>query len=69
MRFCRAERSEGKISIKPHKRDFKPGLCWDLPPEKTVVIPETRDPGIVGAAAALALSHCEFAGLTSPSKS
>lgn len=69
MRFCRAERSEGRISIKPHKRDFKPGLWWDLPPEKTVVIPETNDPGIVGAAAALALSHCEFAGLTSPPQS
>jgi hypothetical protein len=59
MRYCRVERCEGKISIQPHKRDFKPGLWWDLPPEKTVVIPETSDPGIVGAAARLALSHCE----------
>jgi hypothetical protein len=67
-RYCEVERRDGKISIKPHKRDFKPGLWWNLPPEKTVVIPETNDAGIVGAAAALALSHCEFAGLTSPPK-
>jgi hypothetical protein len=69
MRFCRAERSEGKISIKPHKRDLKPGLWWDLPPEKTVLIPVSDDPGIVGAAVNLALSHCEFVGLTFPPKS
>jgi len=69
MRYCKVERSDGKISIKPHKRDFKPGLWWDLPPERTVVIPETNDPGIVGAAAALALSHCEFASITFPPKS
>jgi hypothetical protein len=31
----------------------------NLPREKTFVIPETDDPGIVGAAARLALSHCE----------
>ena len=59
MRYCLAERREEKISIRPHKRDFKPGLWWDLSPEKTVVIPETNDPGIVGAATRLALSHCE----------
>ena len=59
MLYCLAKRSEGKISIKPHKRDAKPRFWWDLPPEKTVIIPETNDPGIVGAAARLALSHCE----------
>jgi CDI immunity protein len=59
MRYCLAERCEGNISIQPHKRDAKPTLWWDLPPEKTVVIPETNDPGVVGAAARLALDHCE----------
>jgi len=59
MRYCFAERREGKISIQPHKRDVKPGLWWDLPPEKTVILPETNDPGIVGAAATMALNHCE----------
>jgi hypothetical protein len=59
MRYCLAKRSEGKISIEPHERDVKPGLWGDLPPEKTVAIPETTDPGIVGTAARLALSHCE----------
>ena len=69
MRFFRATRRDGKISIKPHKRDIKPGLWWDLPLEKTIVIPETNDPGIVGAAMSLALSNCEFVGLISPPKS
>lgn len=69
MRYCEVERRDGKISIKPHKRDFKPGLWWNLPPGKTVVIPETNDPGIVGSAAALALSRCEFAGITFPPES
>ena len=59
MRYCFVERVEGKISIAPRKRDVKPGLWWDLPPEKTVIIPETNDPGIVGAAASEALSRCE----------
>ena len=59
MRYCFAERSEGNISIQPHKRDVKPALWWDLPADKTVVIPETDDPNIIGAATRLALSHCE----------
>ena len=59
MRYCLVERREGRISIRPHKRGSKPRYWWDLPPERTVVIPETDDPGIVGAAARLALSHCE----------
>lgn len=59
MRYCLAQRREGTISIRPHKRDVKPGLWWDLAPEKTVIIPETTDPNIVGAAALLALDHCE----------
>lgn len=56
--WCRAERSEGKISIQPHKRD-KPELFEDLPAEKTVVIPETRDTTALGAALRLALDRCE----------
>jgi hypothetical protein len=59
MRYCLTKRREGKISIRPHKRDSTPTYWWDLPPEKTVIIPETNDPAIVGAAASLALSHCE----------
>ncbi len=59
MLYCLAERREGWILIKPHKRDKKPGMWWDLPEEKTVLIPATNDPGIVGAAVRVALSHCE----------
>jgi hypothetical protein len=58
MNWCRVERSEGKISIQPHKRD-KPEYFEDLPPEKTVVIPETRDAAALGAALRLALDRCE----------
>jgi hypothetical protein len=59
MLYCLAERREGWILITPYKRDRKPGLWSDLPDEKTVLIPATLDPGIVGAAVSLALSHCE----------
>jgi hypothetical protein len=59
MRYCLADRNEGRISIRPHKRDAKAGLWWDLPAEKTVVIPSTNDPEVAGAAMKLALSHCE----------
>lgn len=58
MNWCRAKRSEGKISIQPHKRD-KPEYWRDLPPERDVVIPETRDPAVAGAALRLALDRCE----------
>jgi hypothetical protein len=56
--WCRVARSEGKISIEPHKRD-RPEYFRDLPPEKTVVIPATSDPGAIGAAMRLALDRCE----------
>jgi hypothetical protein len=58
MDWCRAKKSEGKISIQPHQRD-KPEYFRDLPPEKTVVIPVTDDAEAVGAAVRLALSRCE----------
>jgi hypothetical protein len=58
MRYCLVKRSEGTITIKPHRRDKKPELWWDLPPEATVAIPATDDAGILGAAAKLALSRC-----------
>ena len=58
VNWCRAERTEGKLSIKPHKRD-KPGLWTDLPAEKTVVIPATRDMNVLGASMRLALNNCE----------
>jgi hypothetical protein len=58
MDWCRAKRSEGKISIQPHKRD-KPEYFKSLPAESTVVIPETRDAAELGAALRLALDRCE----------
>ena len=58
MDWCRAKRSEGKISIQPHKRD-KLEYWTDLPPDSTVVIPTTTDPASAGAALRLALSRCE----------
>ena len=48
MDWCR-QRSDGKISIRPHKRD-KPEYWRDLPPERTVVIPATPDAAAAGAA-------------------
>lgn len=56
--WCTVERSQGKISMQPHKRD-KPGYFTDFPKERNVVIPETRDPAAVGAALRLALDRCE----------
>ncbi len=58
MLYCLAERSEGKISITPHESDEKPGYWWDRPADKTVIIPATDDPVLVGAAVKLALSRC-----------
>jgi hypothetical protein len=58
MNWCRAKRSEGTISIQPHKRD-KPEYWNDLPPEMTVVIPATTDAAVAGAALRLALDRCE----------
>jgi hypothetical protein len=58
MDWCRAQRSEEKISIKPYKRD-KPEYFRDLPTDRTVVIPETRDAATAGAALRLALNRCE----------
>jgi CDI immunity protein len=58
MDWCETARSEGKISIKPHKRD-KPEYFRSLPSEKTVIIPATDDPVAVGAALRLALNRCE----------
>lgn len=58
MDWCRVKRSEGKISFRPHQRD-KPEYFRFLPPEKTVVIPETDDAVAVGGALRLALDCCE----------
>jgi hypothetical protein len=58
MNWCRAKRSEGKISIRPHQ-PIKPE-CWNfLPPEMYVVIPATTDAEVAGAALRLALDRCE----------
>jgi hypothetical protein len=58
MDWCEAARSEGNISIRPHKRD-KPEYFRRLPPEKTVIIPATENAEAVGAALRLALDRCE----------
>ena len=52
------ERSEGRISLQPHKRD-KPELFRDLPPDRTVVVAATTDAAAAGAALRLALDRCE----------
>jgi hypothetical protein len=56
--WCRVKRSEGKISLQPHKRD-KPEYFRDLAPERTVVIPAANDVGAAGAALRVALDRCE----------
>jgi hypothetical protein len=58
MDWCRVTRSEGRISIQPHKRD-KPEYFRSLPPDRTVVIPTTTDALGAGAALRQALDRCE----------
>jgi hypothetical protein len=58
MNWCEAKRSEGKISIKPHKQDGAE-YFRNLPADDTVVIPATKDPIAAGAALRLALARCE----------
>ena len=58
MDWCRVKRSEGRISLQPHKRD-KPEYFRDLPPERTVVIPATADATATGGALRQALDRCE----------
>lgn len=58
MDWCRAERSEGTISIKPHKRDSQPEYFTYFPADKNVVIPATTDPIVAGAALRLAFDRC-----------
>jgi hypothetical protein len=57
MDWCRVKRSEGKISIQPHRR-LKPEEWEWLPPERCVVIPETPQAIAAGAALKLALDRC-----------
>jgi hypothetical protein len=59
MSWCKAKRSEGAISIQPHRRDDKPEYWVWLPPSENVVIPVTNDPAVAGAALRLALDRCE----------
>jgi len=59
MDWCRAERSEGTISIQPHKRGSKPEYFTYLPPDKSVVISATTDPAVAGAALRLAFDRCK----------
>ena len=59
MVWCRAKRSQGMISIRPHQRRDKPGEWRWLPPEQDVVIQATKDAAALGAAVRLALSRCE----------
>ena len=57
MDWCRAERTEGKISIEPHNR-LKPEHWEWLPPECTVVLPATTDVYVAGVALRQALNRC-----------
>lgn len=59
MNWCRVKRCEGKVTIQPHHRRDKPGEWRWLPPEQHIVISETRDVAVVGAALRLALDRCE----------
>jgi hypothetical protein len=58
MDWCKVERSEGNISIKPHKRE-KPEYFRDLPQDRTVVISAMDNAARIGAALRLALDRCE----------
>ena len=58
MNWCRVERSQGKLSFKPHKRD-KPGFWTGLPAEKTIIVPANQDTTAFGAALRTALDYCE----------
>jgi hypothetical protein len=55
MDWCVVRRSEGKISITPHKRD-KPEYFINLPP---LVIQATTDAAVIGGALRQALDRCE----------
>jgi hypothetical protein len=59
MRYCLAQRSEGKISIRPYEHDAEPRYWRNLPEQETVVIPATKNLAILGAALTLALSRCK----------
>jgi len=59
MNWCRIQRSEGRISIEPHKRRDQPEHWKWLPQDQTVSIPDSRDTAAVGAALRLALDRCE----------
>jgi hypothetical protein len=56
--WCRTIRTEGRITIEPHKRD-KPGTWKSLPLESRVSFPETNDATVAGTALRLALTRCE----------
>jgi hypothetical protein len=58
MDWCRAERSEGKISIQPRRRD-KPDDFRVLAGDKTVILQGTRDAATAGPALRLALDRFE----------
>jgi hypothetical protein len=57
LKWCRVERSEGRISMRPHQRD-KPQYFLDLP-KQIVVLAATRDTAVLGAALRLALDRCK----------
>jgi hypothetical protein len=57
MGYCWIMRTGGTISIEPHKYE-KPEYWHNFPKDQTVVIPETTDPLVAGAALKLALERC-----------
>lgn len=56
--WCMVKIRDGNMVMVPHRCD-KPASWRLLPPEKTVIIPYTRDPSVVGAALREALNRCE----------
>jgi hypothetical protein len=58
MNWVRARRMEGVISFTPHDRRT-PGTWRWLPPDKTIVIPETRDAVVAGTALRRGLDQCD----------
>jgi contact-dependent growth inhibition (CDI) system CdiI-like immunity protein len=58
MDWCRAKRSEGRISIARRMRD-RPEYFRNLPVDRTIAIPETWDGATAGAVLRLALDRCE----------
>jgi hypothetical protein len=58
LKWCRVERSEGRIRIRPHDRD-KPGYFRHLPEDQDVGVSAITGAAALGAALRLALDRCK----------